>query len=404
MYKFFPSDFLNFEFLRVLGTAPTLGCDVGECLEAAAKIKNDDAESWYTAWTEAAEKSEDLGEQAISIGDKETARWAFMRSKDTRLLKAISKSVDDFKKACALLDSPVECLEIPYEGFRLPAYLFLPKRGTECSGRKTPIIINTGGYDSIQEELYHFTAAGARERGYATLTFEGPGQGIVLRREKLHMRPDWEVVISAVLDQLFILSQQNPGWNLDLTRIAIVGNSMGAYFALRGALDTRIKACVCSDGLYDFGKAGRERTPFFMKDLPKNFAESLLRFVLSFDFRTRWELAHAAMVLGTGSLSEAFDRIQEFTLGPQGRERPVPEDITCPVLVTNARDSIYRLEVTRIYDSLTQHKDGHTKVLWDPIGVGQGSTQAKVAALSHLHATVFEWLDRVLEVKRIPCD
>lgn len=84
MYKFFPSDFLNFEFLRVLGTAPTLGSDVGECLEAAAKIKNDDAESWYTAWTEAAEKSEELGEKALNIGDKETARWAFMRSSNYR--------------------------------------------------------------------------------------------------------------------------------------------------------------------------------------------------------------------------------------------------------------------------------------------------------------------------------
>lgn len=323
---------------------------------------------------------------------------------DPRLLKAITMSVDNFKKACTLLDSPVECLEIPYEGFRLPAYLFLPKHDTDSSGRKTPVIINTGGYDSIQEELYHFTAAGARERGYATLIFEGPGQGIMLRRENLHMRPDWEVVISAVLDQLVLSSQQYPGWNLDLSRIAIVGNSMGAYFALRGALDTRIKACICSDGLYDIGKAGRDRTPFFMRYLTRNIADTLLRFVLRFDFRTRWEVAHAAMVLGTGSLSEAFDKIQEFTLEPLGRERPVPHDITCPVLVTNARDSIYRLEVSRIYESLTQLKDGQTKVLWDPIGEGQGSMQAKVAALSHLHAVTFEWLDSVLEVKRVPCE
>lgn len=84
MYKFFPSDFFNFEFLRVLGTAPTLGSDVGESLDAAARIKNDDAESWYIAWTETAERSEKLGEQALSVGDRETARWAFMRSSNYR--------------------------------------------------------------------------------------------------------------------------------------------------------------------------------------------------------------------------------------------------------------------------------------------------------------------------------
>lgn len=84
MYKFFASDSLNFEFLRVLGTASTLGSDVGECLEAVAKIKSDDAESWYTAWTEAAEKAEGLGEEALSTGDKETARWVFMRSSNYR--------------------------------------------------------------------------------------------------------------------------------------------------------------------------------------------------------------------------------------------------------------------------------------------------------------------------------
>lgn len=137
-----------------------------------------------------------------------------------------------------------------------------------------------------------------------------------------------------------------------------------------------------------------------MKYLSRSTADSLLRFVLRFDFRTRWEVAHAAMALGTDSLSEAFDKIQEFTLDPPGRARPVPEDITCPVLVTNARDSIYRLEVTRIYNSLTQ-LEGQTKLLWDPIGVGQGSTQAKVAALAHLHAKVFDWLDSVLGVERV---
>lgn len=320
---------------------------------------------------------------------------------DPRLVNAVSKATENFKQACQLLDSPVEYIDIPYENGSLPAYLFLPKRSPDTTkGEKIPVIVNTGGYDSIAEEVYHFTAAGARLRGYATLVFEGPGQGIVLRRDKLYMRPDWEVVVSTVLDRLFCLSDQNPSWNLNLSQIAIIGNSMGAYYALRGATDPRIKACICSDGVYDFGKAGEDRTPFFMKYLPRSISEALLQFVLRFDFRTRWELAHAAMVLGTSTLTEAFESIRAFTLDDLSRGGSIPERITCPVLVTNARDSIYEIEATRIYDSLTQLKEGRTKVFWDPVGTGQGSMQAKVAALSHLHSKVFEWLDDVFGIKR----
>lgn len=280
MHRILGSDFFDFEFLRVLGTAPTEGADIAECLDAASKIKLNDAESWYQAWTEAAEKTEALGEQSLSSGDRESARWAFLRSSnyrraseymlrgnnsDPRHLDAITKAVENFKKAIPLLDSPVVPLEIPYEGHTLPAYLFLPKAGTQC-GSSVPVIINTGGFDTIQEEMYHFVASGARLRGYATLIFEGPGQGIVLRRDKLYLRGDWEVVISAVLDQLFKSAETNPAWNLDLERIAIVGNSMGAYFSLRAtAADSRIKACIATDSFYDLGAAGKDRVPSLVR-------------------------------------------------------------------------------------------------------------------------------------------
>jgi hypothetical protein len=84
MYRILGSDFFNFEFLRVLGTAPTHGADVAECLEAVSKIKLNNAESWYRAWTEAAKMAEALGGQALASGDTLTARWAFLRSSNYR--------------------------------------------------------------------------------------------------------------------------------------------------------------------------------------------------------------------------------------------------------------------------------------------------------------------------------
>ena len=65
------------------------------------------------------------------------------------------------------------------------------------------------------------------------------------------MRHDWETVTTKVVDCVFAYAEENSQLNLDLDRGAIFGESMGAYFALRGAIDPRIKACVATDGFYD---------------------------------------------------------------------------------------------------------------------------------------------------------
>ncbi|KAI1416803.1 alpha/beta-hydrolase [Hypoxylon sp. FL1857] len=407
------TDFFHFEYVRILGMAPMHGSDVGECIEAASKIKHNDAESWFRAWSDAADTSEALARNAAALGDVEAARWAYLRSsnyrrasefmlhvrpQDPRLLGLIMKSVDNFKKACALFDSPVQFLEVPYEKFKLPAYLFLPK-GPPGSDKKIPIVLNTGGFDSTQEELYYLAPAGARTRGYAALTFDGPGQGVSLRRDNLHMRPDWEVVISAVLDGLFREAEVHPEWNLDLSRIALVGASMGGYFALRGATDPRIKACVCSDSFYDFGLVVRSRTPFFWKYLSDSVADFLLNLIGKINFQSRLEFGHSTLTFGTNSPSAAFHRFEKYTLDPEGEEAILPR-IKCPVLVTGARDTLYPLETLRIYNGLTSLRDRVDKQLWEPIGLGQGSLQAKMAAISHYHVKLFGWLDQVFGVQR----
>lgn len=84
MRTFLPSEFCNFEFLRVLGTAPTHGCDVGECADVAARVKVNDGESWYQTWSEAAEKAEAAAAECISAGDRVGSRWALLRASNYR--------------------------------------------------------------------------------------------------------------------------------------------------------------------------------------------------------------------------------------------------------------------------------------------------------------------------------
>lgn len=284
MYQFFKSQFFHFEFLRVLGTAGFEGCDIGECLEALAEIRNNNAEDWYRAWEKAGDKAEKVAIEAEARGDIEAARWAWIRSgnyfrsgeymlhctpKDPRLLQSLTRSVANFQKGFAMLEEPdgrggeVLKLEVPYQnGQTLPAYLFMPLRDIK-SKKKIPVIVNTGGFDSTQEELFFYVAAGARKRGYAVMTFDGPGQGIFLRQQNAkaefpakalpgtYMRHDWEAVISKVVDRLYSFAGENTNLGLNLEQICIFGESMGAYFALRGAADPRVKACIAMDGFYD---------------------------------------------------------------------------------------------------------------------------------------------------------
>lgn len=262
------------------------------------------------------------------------------------------------------------------------------------------------GYDTIQEEFYHFTVAGALPRGYAVLIFDAPGQGMVARREKhrLFLRGDFEVVVKAVLDALWVHAASSTSCkDLDLDRLALLGNSMGAYFALRGAAhDDRVKACVASDGFYDLGAAARERIPGWFRYLSRGMVDSIMGLAMRMSgFQVQWELAHGIFAFGASSVSDVLEKSNTFTLDrPDGTS--MLADVKCPTLVTDARDSVFRLDAQKIYDSLTQLKDGELKVMWSPVGVGQGSLQAKVAAFSHLHAYLFRWLDCVFGIARPP--
>jgi alpha-beta hydrolase superfamily lysophospholipase len=75
------------------------------------------------------------------------------------------------------------------------------------------------------------------ERGWNVLAFDGPGQYGPIHRERLPFRPDWEKVVTPVVDFALTL----PG--VDPEKIALMGISMGGYLAPRAAaFEKRISA------------------------------------------------------------------------------------------------------------------------------------------------------------------
>ena len=311
MHQFFRSEFFNFELVRILGSAPLGGCDIAEFLDAVGMIKQDDALSWHNAWYLQAEKAESIAKDASRSGDRASARRAYLRASNyfrasqymmhdrtechnDLVLPPTERSIANFKLAAKLLDGHVHELAIPFEGHQLPGYLFLPPPAKRLPG-KIPVMINTGGADSTQEELYYLLPAAGPDLGYAVLTFEGPGQGIVLRRDKLYQRLDWEVVTGRVLDHLFQFSAAHVDLELDLERVSISGASMGGHYAIRGASDLRIKACVAMDPFYDMWELALVRMPKLFVNawlsgwVSDRLLNSLTLFQARFDFRTHWE-------------------------------------------------------------------------------------------------------------------
>ncbi|KXJ85215.1 putative alpha/beta hydrolase [Microdochium bolleyi] len=429
MHNVFKSPFFQFEYLRLLAMAPMEGAEIGEALEAAGKIKDLDPESWYKAFVEQGDNAEKIAKEAERSGDRVSARKAYLRSSnyiraaqfmlnegaigaDIRVLPTIERAIRNFRKGVQYRDGKTFFLDIPYDnGVKLPGYLYLPHESKRIPGTsKIPLLINCGGGDSTQEEIYFVNPYFGPEVGYAVLTFEGPGQGIVLRRDKLPMRHDWEAVTSKVLDHLFDFVSFHPELDLDLSRIAVTGASMGGYFALRAAADPRITACLSIDSFYSLEAYASGRMPaplwkgFSSGWLSDGMFNFILRTLQRLDFQARWEFNHLKWVTASATESEIMYRMRDYTfLNKDGSEYLA--DVKCPTLVTGAGASFYFDPATttdKLYASLTSLEPGVEKEIWIATDIATGGLQAKIAAFQYSAQRTFAWLDKVWGIKRAP--
>jgi pimeloyl-ACP methyl ester carboxylesterase len=424
MHHFFKGQFFDFEIVRILGTAVYGGSDVAEVLEAVGQIRDGDPDSWGRAWATQAEQALELAEEARRCGDVAAARDAYLRGSNytrasgymllagDKRKAAVTEEVHAiFRKAAALFSHPVHFVDIPYEdGTTLPGHLYLPAAERRITGEaKIPILISGGGADALQEELFYMHPSAGPGLGYAVLTFEGPGQGVKLWRDETTMRPDWEVVMGRVLDFVTAFSAAHPELELDTSRIAVAGASLGGYFALRAAADPRVKACVSLDPLYSFWDfATAHASPAMLGAWERGWVgdgviNAAVRVMMSLSFQMRWELMTAGAFFGRqGSPALIMREMQKYTLGDGYLKR-----VKCPVLVSGASESLYlepHHHTMRVYQELVSGlPEGHDKVeLWMTTTPSKGSLQAKMGALRLANQRTFKFLDDKLGIKRPP--
>jgi alpha-beta hydrolase superfamily lysophospholipase len=303
---------------------------------------------------------------------------------DQRLIGAFDKEVEAFEKAAALFEPPIEPVEIPYEGTTLPGYFYR----VDDSGQPRPTVIAINGYDSTIQAMYFGHAVAAVSRGYNCLLFDGPGQGRVLYKQGIHMRPDWENVVRAVVD--YALSNHP---EIDPERIALNGWSFGGYLAPRAASgEHRLAACIADPGQWDLVEAMKGFLSSLTKEALDNLPDidpSVLKPIeehIMSDSSLRWSVAQRAFwVHGVDSLADYLHVAKDFELSS------VVDRIQCPTLVTRAENDPVGNFAQRLYEALKSPKE----LLYFTEAEGAGD-HCEQMARSLFHQKAFDWLDETL--------
>ena len=443
---YFEYKWYNLELLRLLGAAPYGGCDAAEFLELVASLKPNDADDWNRKFLALAERTQSWGEDMQKNGHRSAAKGAFLRAtnyfrcaqylfpimpeKDQpHFLALYRRSISSFEQATKLMDHEVRRVRIPFQPpeyraapLKLPGWLHLPSDSQRLHGRATPILICIGGADSTQEELYFLSVADGPPLGYAVLTFDGPGQGLILREDGVPLRPDGEVVVEAVLDFLRSYADEHPEANLDLDAIAVTGQSLGGYLALRGAADRRIKACVAVDPIYDFYDLAMSRMPkWFMWPWERNYmGDGFVDFAVvkhsKLDVATKYTFAQGGQMFGSSNPAQMIRDMKQYTFrldktitannntnNKARGNRDYLEWIRCPVLVTGAAGDpklfLPEMSTSAIMRNLLSVPEGD-KELWVPSAWSEGGAQAKSGAWPLLQYRTFKFLDQKLGIER----
>ncbi|MFD8757198.1 alpha/beta hydrolase family protein [Kitasatospora sp. NPDC059577] len=387
----------SFEALRAAGFANDGGADLGEVLTTVRNIAEGDEEAWLREWKKTAQRVHAIGTRALTAGHRVSAREALLRASnyyrtaefyrrddpahdpEAKTLSTLSR--ETFATAASLMDTPVEAVRIPYEDTSLPGYLFL----VDDSGTPRPTVVFTSGFDSTLEEAYFVIGAAALRRGYNVLAYDGPGQGAALREQGLVLRPDWEAVVTPVVDYALTRPEVDPD------RLALLGYSLGGYLTARAAAhEHRLAALVLDDGLYDYHDAHTRVMPPFLREWIEagrdDLANPVAGLLMQGSTQLRWALRNGVWVFGADSVADYIRRTAAYTLDG------VAHLIDCPTLVLDAEDDqFFRGQPQRVRAALTCP---HILITL-PEAEGAGE-HCHMGAMSRFQQVTFDWLDTTL--------
>ncbi|TLD09584.1 hypothetical protein E2P81_ATG10229 [Venturia nashicola] len=393
----------HFSILNTLGGAIYSGADIAPVLGAAQRIEPGNFTSFSDAFydlaytTKAAALDAESSYDAINVRDTWFAASSYFRSADFYLHgdwsdPLINELWDEqlcaFDKAIAALPIPGQRLQIPGDNFTVEAIWY--SASTELAQRPTLILGN--GYDGSQEDLYHTIVVPALARGWNCITYEGPGQPLVRRRQNLGFIHDWERVVTPVVD--YVLDAQSAV--VDPERLVLFGFSFGGYLAARAAaFEPRLSAVMLDGGIFDTYES-------FSSQLPPEGLE-----VLESGNRTAFDALAASLAdapdaptsikwgieqgLWSFNMKSAYDFMQTTKLYNLS---DVIHKISMPVWTADAEfEGFFVNQSMKVKEALGDQATYHQFK-------GVAGYHCQVGAFEELNRVMFSWLARTLGTRQ----
>lgn len=388
---------------RALDYIRDAGADFGECMVTIQRIGDaGTADDWHREWAATGDRVAAIGDECAAKGHKVSAREAYYRASnyyrvsylplygaptDPRLVAAFEAETATFRNGAALSDFPIEPIEIPFEGKTLPGYLVT----VDDSGTPRPTLISTNGYDSTIQEGYFAHAEAGIRRGYNVMLYDGPGQGRNLIIDGEPIRPNWETVVTPVIDYALTRPEIDP------EKIVLSGWSLGGFLAPRAAaFEHRIAALVADPGQWD------ERGPVLaaldlteeqkkaFPDVDPALFAPMQAWLEGPDAppMMRWSIVQRGFwVNGVDNLYDFAVKFSEFEISPFAK------DIACPTFIAHPEADPIAAGAPLLYEAITAPK------VLVPFTAAEGADMhCEMMARSLYHQRLYDWLDETLGV------
>jgi hypothetical protein len=359
---FFADEQFDFLTRSAIGYAAKGVMDVGEVLATIARITDGDAGSWYAAWRQTADKLHTRATAALVSGHAATANAFFLAAAEAySQTNAVADRQHDQTLYGPAFDLQIQCWEafidsadgraqriaVPYQPVPLPGYLFRP----DNSDTPRPTLVMTNGSEGSLSGLWAWGVTTALARGWNAFIYDGPGQQTMLFHHNVPFRPDWEAVITPVVDSLI----GRP--DVDASALLAYGCSQAGYWVPRAlAFEHRFVAAAVDPGVMDVSTKWLTYIPAELIAMLQAGSKDAFNAAIAEAAAKDPMLAQAMAARGRPfAQPTAYDTFRA-AMGYNLRE--VVTEIHTPVLITNPDDeTFWPGQSQSLYDNLTGERE-----------------------------------------------
>ncbi|MEV0891661.1 prolyl oligopeptidase family serine peptidase [Promicromonospora sp. NPDC050262] len=333
----------DFTTRSILGKASRGGSEPGEVLATISRVKPKDHQAWFAAWTELGRQVASIAQYCADHGHRVSSARAFLRAANylavavnaidgldgdtSELLPTFRAHRAAWQGFVSQTHWPAEPVSIPSAGTSMPGWFFRPDE----TGERRPTLVMNNGSDGSVSGLWCQGAEGALERGYNVLLFDGPGQQSMLFERGVPFRPDWENVLTPVVDFLGERGEVDDG------KLAVYGISQGGYWVPRAlAFEHRFAAAIADGGVVDVSRSWFANIPHtVLNDYRKGDKEKFDR-NMAFAMKlpgartTRQTWTFRARPYGAYGYSAVLDAVSDYVITPE-----IGAAISTPLLITD---------------------------------------------------------------------